>query len=255
MYAVMMDELLMAGTSTISISIHEAGKSNSYLFHEEIELIPPTSPSRTARELTLHVQSTLRRGGIGSVSARIKSDGVILDEDGRADEQSLFALGCTAFDEYVSARLMTYSDAWMTYDLKGNPQPKIHATNAPRLTSTLRRLMARFGSEIDPDDSSHFGTPTETGVDNHFEDDGTAFDAWSRFETPSRNAISYETPKFTSSYSRQPVGPVSYFPVRGDQGILGYLWASDDQNSAGFAPREAADLDAYKAGLIWLSRL
>ncbi|MFD3871165.1 hypothetical protein [Streptomyces sp. NPDC058623] len=37
--------------------------------------------------------------------------------------------------------------------------------------------------------------------------------------------------------------------------MLGFLWASDAEAAASFEPREAADLDAYRAGLVWLDRL
>ncbi|MFF5707222.1 hypothetical protein ACFY7H_32745 [Streptomyces sp. NPDC012794] len=41
----------------------------------------------------------------------------------------------------------------------------------------------------------------------------------------------------------------------GPQQVLGCLWASDAEGAASFVPRDAADLDAYRAGLVWPDRL
>ncbi|MGW2819042.1 hypothetical protein [Streptomyces sp. NPDC001415] len=36
--------------------------------------------------------------------------------------------------------------------------------------------------------------------------------------------------------------------------MLGYLWASNAEGAASFAPRDKADLLGYRAGLVWLAR-
>ncbi|MFB6505968.1 hypothetical protein ACFYXP_34795 [Streptomyces sp. NPDC002466] len=41
----------------------------------------------------------------------------------------------------------------------------------------------------------------------------------------------------------------------GEHGLLGYLWASDEENAASFEPRDVGDEESCRAGLLWLDRL
>lgn len=52
----------------------------------------------------------------------------------------------------------------------------------PRLAAALKEFSEILDSETDPEDPTYFGTPTETGVDNYFEPDGSPSDVWSRYE-------------------------------------------------------------------------
>lgn len=64
-------------------------------------------------------------------------------------------------------------------------------------------------------------------------------------------------PVFDSvGYKQSGAEQVQYAPVVNDRGeLLGYLWASDADAAAGFEPRDAADKEGRKAGLVWLDRL
>ncbi|WP_328867005.1 hypothetical protein [Streptomyces sp. NBC_00304] len=240
----------------MSISVHEAGKPNSFLFQGLLEL-GSTSPSPDmAQRLANQVNTALRPGKIGAVYADTKSSGLVINGSSGTYEEKLFLIGSSAVLDYVGTDLVTFSDAWMPYDLKGRPQPALHAANAPRLSAALLDLSEVFHSEADPDEPTYFGKPTETGVENYYNDEGTAADVWGSFE------IQYRYDKFTHApgfgrigFKRSADGEVAYVPVLGEHGVLGYLWASDTENAASFEPRDVGDEETYRSGLLWLDRL
>jgi hypothetical protein len=45
--------------------------------------------------------------------------------------------------------------------------------------------------------------------------------------------------------------PVHYVAVAAEAGILGYLWAADEDDAAGYEPRPALGDDAFNAGVSW----
>ncbi|WP_327367525.1 hypothetical protein [Streptomyces sp. NBC_01217] len=255
-YAVLARHRFAVGPPSMSVSVHEAGKSNSDLFQGDLKPDATSPSSDIAQRLAGQVEAALRPGNIGSVSAHVKSGGLIISGDNHVREEGLFLLGASALLDYVSTSLVTFSDAWMQYDLKGRAQPAVHAANAPGLAAALRDLSEALDSETDPDDPTYFGKPTETGIENRFDRDGTASDVWGSFE------ILYRYNKFTHApgfgrigYARSADGEVQYVPVRGEHGLLGYLWASDAENAASFEPRDIGDEESYAAGLLWLDRL
>jgi hypothetical protein len=56
-------------------------------------------------------------------------------------------------------------------------------------------------------------------------------------------------------YAYNTEGPVRYLAVASDSGTLGYLWASDEDNAAGFEPRPGAGGDAFNAAVSWRGKL
>ncbi|MFF0048563.1 hypothetical protein [Streptomyces sp. NPDC005498] len=182
-YTVLARHRLASDVPNVSLSVHEAGKSNSYLFQGNFELDATSRSVDIAHQIADQVKNSLRPGTIGAVYAYAKSTGMMPGGNDALHGGELFRLGASAFVDYVSTDLVTFSDLWMPYDLKGRAQPAVHAANAPRLAAALRDLAEALGSETDPDDPTYFGKPTETGIDNYF-DDGIASDVWSRFEIP-----------------------------------------------------------------------
>ncbi|MGW1520277.1 hypothetical protein [Streptomyces sp. NPDC002287] len=211
-----------------------------------------------AEDLVEQVKAGIAAGEMGGVSLYASCDGYV--ETGSRPEAAdgLFSLNAEVSQGYFNVALTAFSDAWMPFDLRGRPQEAVCAANLPRLAEALAEIGEALQLETDPDDPTWLGIPTEAGVGNHFDDDGSPSDVWGRFEIPYRNGIFSQTPRFSAGYRRQASGPVRYVPVvgghRGAQ-VWGYLWASDAEGAAGFEPREEADLDAYRAGLIWLDRL
>ncbi len=52
-------------------------------------------------------------------------------------------------------------------------------------------------------------------------------------------------------YSNTVDGPVVYVTVANDNGVLGYLWAGDAGDAAGYVARQAGGDEAYNAGVAW----
>ncbi|MFD3757423.1 hypothetical protein [Streptomyces sp. NPDC058622] len=204
----------------------------------------------------VQIKESLGAGEIAAVELFASCDGIVETGTGARPVEGMFALSVEVSEGFFQVGLTTFSDAWMPFDLRGHEQEAVFAANRPRLASALAELSGALDLEVDPEDATWFGIPTESGIENHYEDDdGTPSDVWGRFEIPYRNGIFSQTPKFAAGYGRQTSGPVRYVPVLGEQGVLGYLWASDTDGAASFEARDEADLDAYRAGLVWLDRL
>ncbi|MEW2067461.1 hypothetical protein [Streptomyces sp. NPDC007346] len=255
-WSVLANYRLVVGTPRISVSVHEAGKSNSHLFEGHLEPDAATPTSYVADQLAQQIEAALSPGEIGAVHADAEGIGVVITGDRATREERLFLVGASAVLAYVSTELVTFSDAWMPYDLKGQAQAEIHAANAGRLSAALHSLSEALHSEIDPDEPTYFARPTESGVGNYLEGDGTASDVWSSFEVPYRYGKFTHAPGFGRiGYKRSAQGPVLHVPVLGPRGVLGYLWASDAEGAASFEPRNVSDDESYEAGLMWLERL
>ncbi|HEY0640176.1 MAG TPA: hypothetical protein VGD67_21310 [Pseudonocardiaceae bacterium] len=68
-------------------------------------------------------------------------------------------------------------------------------------------------------------------------------------------AMDHRTVDGLATYRFTADGPVQYVLVAGDEGVLGYLWASDDADAAGFEARRSAGDEAFNAAMAWLQRL
>ncbi|AXE86053.1 hypothetical protein [Streptomyces sp. Go-475] len=77
-------------------------------------------------------------------------------------QENLFRLGASSFADFVTVDLVTHTDVWLPYDLKGRHRQEVYTANGPRLAAVLRDLSEVLGSETDPDDSTYFAKPTET---------------------------------------------------------------------------------------------
>ncbi|MFF9512532.1 hypothetical protein ACF1BU_38730 [Streptomyces sp. NPDC014724] len=202
------------------------------------------------------IKRRIADGKVGGVELSTSCDGLVETGDGSEAVEGLFRLAVDVSESFFHVELTTFSDAWMPFDLRGREQRDVFTRNRPRLAEALADISEALDLEIDPEDPTWFGIPTATGVENHFEDSaGSPSDVWGRFEIPHRNGIFSQTPRFTAAYRRDASGRVQYLPVHRGHDVLGYLWASDTENAASFEPCDAADVDGYQAGLIWLNRL
>ncbi|MFF3019838.1 hypothetical protein [Streptomyces sp. NPDC057939] len=242
----------------VTVEVPEMGR-RSILFRADLPLgkaaADTAEDSPPAEALVERIRQGIAPGEIGGVDLYARCDGIVETGTGAEAVEGLFALSAEVSEGYFHLALTTFCDAWMPFDLRGRAQEAVFAANRPRLASALAGIAEALDVEIDPDDATWFAVPTESGVENHYEDDGSASDVWGSFEIPYRNGIFNQTPKFTAGYGRQASGAVRYVPVAGSEQVLGYPWASDAEAAASFEPRDAADLDAYRAGLVWLDRL
>ncbi|MEE1807901.1 hypothetical protein [Streptomyces sp. BE133] len=136
---------------------------------------------------------------------------MLIDETGEALQEGLFQLGGSAFADFVTTDPVTLSDAWTPYDLKDRAQPAVYAANAPRPASALHDLAVVLDPETDARDPTCFGRPTVDGVDNCFDDDGSAADVWGSSEIPCRSRVFRHAPAFGGEeYKRSAAGEVQY---------------------------------------------
>ncbi|MFJ9076501.1 hypothetical protein ACIRO3_14755 [Streptomyces sp. NPDC102278] len=248
--AVLVTQRLAIGEPTFHLTVSEAGTPAGVLFQGELTATRPTE------ELAGEVRSAMRLGRIGSVDARSTLIGSLFNGEEELRTEGLFDLNASADVNFAAVELVTYSDAWMPFDLRGRAQAAVYEANAPRLELVLAELTNVLGSEMDPEDPTYFGTPTETGVVPHTDQDGTPSDSWSRYELPRRYDVFTHAPGFGNiGYRRSVTGDVRYVPVTDDRGVLGYLWASETEPAASFEPLDLDDGERYRAALTWLDRL
>ncbi|MFJ4623147.1 hypothetical protein [Streptomyces sp. NPDC088812] len=262
-YGVMAVHGFAAGDSAVRVSVSEAGRTRKVLFEGDFTVpsgvVGPKDAVGLLGSMVDEVRAGLEAGEIGSVDAFVECSGtVVLDVDGgQSREEKLFRLGASSFADFVTVDLVTHADVWLPYDLKGRPQHEVYVVNGPRLSAVLHDLAEVLESETDPDDPTYFAKPTESGAENFFDTDGAASDVWGTFEVPSRYRVFAHAPGFGRiGYRRTAEGEVRYVAVRSeDARVLGFLWASDDENAASFEPRDVGDDATYRAGLVWLERL
>ncbi|WP_157554222.1 hypothetical protein [Nocardia crassostreae] len=181
-YATLARLRLAVGAPVFRVRVSEAGSPRSYLFDGEFAPDNSRLPAEGAALIAHEVRGVLRTGEIGSVTATVNCVGEVSGGEQQAVHSNLFRLSVDVYADYVAAELVTFSDAWMPYDLRGRPQPETYAANQPRLAAALRDLSMALDSEIDPGDPTYFGRPTATGIDNFFDPGGAPSDVWTRFE-------------------------------------------------------------------------
>jgi hypothetical protein len=181
-YAVLVAHHLVVDSPLVRVNVPKAGKPRDTLFDGEFIVDSVHRPEEVSSRLAQEVQANRRAGEIGSVDATVDCTGIIGGAEQEIIQTELFLLGTHAYRDYVTTDLITFSDVWMLYDLKGRLQPSIYAVNQPRLATALQDLSVVLDSETDPEDPTYFGRPTETGIDNLFEPDGSPSDVWSRYE-------------------------------------------------------------------------
>ncbi|MDG9721112.1 hypothetical protein [Streptomyces sp. DH24] len=260
-YQVLATHRFAVDATTIHVSVSEAGTSNSLLF--EGTLAVPTNAHEAAKaapQLAEQVREAMRVGEIGSVDAYAECSGMVVTgaDAGKEERQDgLFRLGASSFADFVTVDLVTHTDVWLPYDLKGRPQPEVYGANGARLSAALRELAEALESETDPDDPTYFAKPTATGAENFFAADGSASDVWGSFEVPTRYDIFTHAPGFGRiGYRRTAEGEAQHVPVVDGSGeVLGHLWVSDAENAASFEPLDVGDDATYRAGVVWLERL
>jgi hypothetical protein len=168
----------------VRIVVRRPGDNRAPLFKGVVPLGPRQADAEwdEVAMLAAEIRGCSVAEGTGTVDVEVYAN---LPGAGEADGR-LFRLGLSVARGRMGVQLETFSDVWMPYDLKGRPQPAVHAANRPRLGAVLRGFSELLRSETDPAAPTWFARPTGTGADNLFEADGTASDVWDRWEAPQR---------------------------------------------------------------------
>jgi hypothetical protein len=245
--------------AVLRVSVRGAGRPNNVLYGGEIAVRTDDGGGGwgpAAASAADQVRAAVSAGEIGAVDVSATCAGAVVTRHGEERDEELFLLGASAFADFVSVQLTTRTDVWLPHDLRGRPQPEVYAANGPRLAAVLSELSTALDSETDPDDPTYFAKPTKDGAENILAADGRPLDVWRSFEIPRRYDVFLHAPGFGRiGYSRRAKGEVRYLSVVSAHGLLGHLWASDEENAAGFEPVDVGDDLVHRAGLVWLERL
>ncbi|MFK0180204.1 hypothetical protein ACIQVR_30025 [Streptomyces xanthochromogenes] len=152
--------------------------------------------------------------------------------------------------------LRTFADAWMSHNLRGHQQSEVQRENAPRLKAALTGIAQALEAEVVPGDTTAFGVPSQDGFDDLPEEDPDLLDSWYRFEVPRRtDRLLEQLPDGTAQFDNVTESPVNFFEVARDGTAIGYLWASESDDAAGYEPRTPMGKAALDAAVEWLGRL
>ncbi len=246
---------LTSREAVLRLKVREFGNRDSLLYQADIAVSDQLSEA-DVNQIAAEVKRALAPGRTGTIDADVLCSGQWRGEDGQHREGQIFTLATSVTAGYLVVRLQTFSDAWMRYDLKGHEQAAAYRRNQPALASALSAIAAEIGEETDPDDPTWFGVPTETGVDNYFDEDGSARDVWNSFEIPYRKRVFHYEAGFTQAgYKKSTTAEITYVPVVDATGVLGYVWAADSDQAASYEPRDVAGERAFEVGLLWLEQL
>jgi hypothetical protein len=254
-YQLLAARRLVLDSPDVVLTVRRWGAGNVYLFRGRLPM-PSGDRAVGAQRLASEVRSHLALGRMGAVDAHIACAGEWLVGGERVRESHMFNVGCNATSTSLVLRLATFSDAWMTHDLKGREQSEIFRLNSPRLAATLQEISEFMDEETVPGDDTIFGMPTETGVSAYVQSDGTAPDVWWREVQHRKEPFTTHPFSGKPAFHRVADGPVQYLTVTGRGGhTLGYLWASDAEEAASFEPSEDVLDEAVAVGFHWLEKL
>ncbi|WP_434591781.1 hypothetical protein [Streptomyces sp. A5-4] len=194
---------------------------------------------------------------VGVVTIDLSTPGASLRAGQPRHVEKLFTITVDAWASGAGTlTLHTFSDAWMSHDLRGHKQPEVQEENAPRLKSALAAIEQLTEAETIPSDPTSYGIPTEDGFEDLPDEDPDLLDSWYMFEVPRRTEqIQAKLPRTAVSFRMETNSPVEFFEVAVGGRIVGYLWAADGDDAAGYEPRTPAGDEALDTGPSWLARL
>jgi len=200
---------------------------------------------------------TVDWGRVGLVTIDLSTPGSCLRAGQAHQVEKLFVISGDAWASGAGTlTLHTFSDAWMSHDLRGYRQPEVQEQNAPRLKSALAKITQLTEAEIIPSDPTSYGIPTEDGFDDLPDEDPDLLDSWYMFEVPRRaEQIQAKLPPNAAQFERNTDSPVEFVGIALEGRIVGYLWAARGNDAAGYEPHTPAGDVALDAGEEWLVRL
>ncbi|WP_414168313.1 hypothetical protein ACMATS_16640 [Streptoverticillium reticulum] len=248
----------MTGSPEALLEVRSEGSARKVIFSRaRIAVVTDSLDGGEELARALQDAETETHGAVGLVTFWLSCPGSWLDEGREISAAQLFAIDVGAWTQSPDVvTLHTYSDAWLSHNLRGYPQPEVQAANASRLSDALRTVSEFTGDEVDPGDPTWYATPTPSGFEALPDEDPELLDSWDMFEVPYRyKRLRSALPDGAGGYEEEAESSVHYVPVAKGERVLGYLWASDADDAAGFEPRSASGDAAFDAGAFWLQRL
>lgn len=221
------------------------------------DLILSAAGAGRGSELLRRLPSVRQLEAEGPLTVDLSVPGVCLREGGPASVEKLFEI---SIDVWASGAwtmgLYTFSDAWMSHDLRGHKQSHVRKLNAPRLAAALTGITGLLGVDITPGDASSYGIPTPNGFEDLPDEDPDLLDSWYMFEVPRRtDELHGEIPAEAPEFETVTDLPVTFAAVAVEGRVVGYVWAADADDAAGYEPYTPAGDVSLAVGRVWLERL
>ncbi|MEU0452704.1 hypothetical protein ABZ322_06670 [Streptomyces sp. NPDC006129] len=207
-------------------------------------------------ELSEELQS-LDPSQVKVVTIDMTTPGTYLRDGKACHAQKVFALSVDAWTGGAgTVTLDTFSDVWLSHDARGHKQTEVRRENAPRLASALAGISRITRSQIVPADPRTYGVPTVDGFEDFPDDDADLLDFWYMLEVPRRTRwLLNQLPSGSEHFEACTESPVTFVEVVAGSRVIGYLWAADNDDAAGYEPRTPSGDIAVEAGTAWLTRL
>ncbi|MGW2883061.1 hypothetical protein ACWDBP_44260 [Streptomyces sp. NPDC001233] len=219
--------------------------------------VPVDASVAAAEAELLRILRSVDHQRVGVVTVDLTSSGSCLRQREAHHVQKLFVISVDAWASgAATVTLRTFSDAWLSHDLRGHKQPEVREENAPRLTRALAAITRLTEAAVVPADPTPYGIPTEDGFEDLPDEDPDLLDSWYMFEVPRRTEwLRRNISPDASQFETQTDLPVVFAEVAISGNVLGYIWAADGDDAAGFEPRTPAGDAALDAAQEWLARL
>ncbi|MFF9237826.1 hypothetical protein ACF1AL_03270 [Streptomyces sp. NPDC014801] len=236
------------------VTVHDADNRAVLLRKERV---PAGAPHAGAESALLDACSTLSGQHVGCVTIDLSLPGASYRGGVPHAVRQLFVVSLDMWPSGVTTTtLHTFSDAWLSHDLRGHRQPDVQQENAPRLKAALAAITELIGSPVQPWDPGAHGVPTEDGFEDFPDDDPDLLDSWYMFEIPRRTErLQEKIPQDAPRYESETSTPVEFVDVSLDEEVIGYLWAAESGDAAGYEPRTPAGHVAMDAAADWLAYL
>ncbi|MFE7958425.1 hypothetical protein [Streptomyces sp. NPDC057413] len=237
-----------------NVTVHDADNRAVLLRKERV---PAGTPDAGAESALLDACSTLSGQHVGCVTIDLSLPGASYRGGVPHAVRRLFVVSLDMWPSgATTTTLHTFSDAWLSHDLRGHRQPDVQQENAPRLKAALAAITELIGSPIQPWDPGTHGVPTEDGFEDFPDDDPDLLDSWYMFEIPRRTErLQERIPQDAPRYESETSAPVEFVDVSLDEEVIGYLWAAESGDEAGYEPRTPAGHVAMDAAADWLAYL
>ncbi len=246
---------IAVGATVIDITVSDEGN----LVIQRLRDVRIASPESPEIDAVVRLLSKIDRlGDAKNVSVDVSVPGVCLRG---GEEHGVRKLFMVTADAWVSGTttltLRTFSDAWMSHDLRGFRQPSVQSENAPRLKAALDGLARLTGAETVPGDPTLYGVPTQVGFEDLPDEDPDLLDSWYMFEIPHRTEmLRAHLPEHGAWLGEADAGaPVRYGEVRSDGRLIGFIWAAIDESAVGYEPYVPCGDQALDAASVWLREL
>ncbi|WP_413753012.1 hypothetical protein NRF20_20225 [Streptomyces sp. R-74717] len=242
------------GDATADFTVRAEG-DRSVLFARERVHVALTDAADGTELFSVLRSADLERAG--TVEINLATPGTCLRNGQAHHVEKLFMISVEEWASGVgTVTLDTYSDAWLSHDLRGHRQGSVQQENAPRLRAMLTAITRTLGSEIIPSDPTYYGVPTHDGFEDLPDEDPDLLDSWYMAEVPRRTErLQGRIPANAPCFESETDAPVRFVEVALGGRVVGYLWEAEDGIAAGFEPRTPAGDVALDAGQEWLMHL